>query len=88
MLLSSRDVFGGIIQVLTQGILIPSDIFLLVSFRIGVSWCLSSFTPKYSMKIGAPLVLGALLDAVTVGAALDENLFPLLYVCGAHFDWA
>ena len=26
MLLSSRDVFGGIIQVLTQGILIPSDI--------------------------------------------------------------
>jgi len=67
--LGTRNVLLGVLEVLEQGVLVPSDALLLVGIGVGVTVDLTGLTAEEAVEHGANLVALTLLQGMALSAS-------------------
>lgn len=78
--LGTGDVLLGVLEVLEEGVLVPSDALLLVGVGVGVALDLTSLAAEETVEHRADLVALALLQGVALSAAGLEEVGTLLSI--------
>ena len=72
--LGAGDVLLGVLEVLEEGVLVPSDALVDVGSRVRVTTGLTSLATEHAVEVGADLVRLARGDGVALSAAgLEER---------------